>query len=59
MVGMGAGEVLPGGPAVEILVCMEPVVERGAGGAPFDQRGPAVEIDGDREGVIGKKKGVW
>ena len=36
MIGMGAGEVLvdPGGPAVEMLVCMGPVIGRDAGGAP-------------------------
>ena len=60
MVGRGAGGVPVdlGGPAVEMLVCMGPVVERGAGGGPHLIRGgSAVE----KVGLYGAggRKGCW
>ena len=48
-----------GGPAVEMLICMGPVIGMDAGGAPFDQirsGGPAVEMMMIEKGSVDKKK---
>ena len=59
MIEMSADEILSKRSAVEILICMESVVERDADGTPFDQRESAVEINDNRKKMIDKKKSVW